>query len=50
MNLDNGYEFAFGPNLYQGGYVCLSIIGTWSGGPEESWNSDKNILQVLLSI
>ncbi|CAG9313801.1 unnamed protein product [Blepharisma stoltei] len=40
----------FGPNLYSSGYVCLSIINTWSGDPEEMWTPNKNILQVLLSI
>ena len=25
----------FNPNLYSNGYVCLSIINTWSGRPEE---------------
>jgi len=41
----------FNPNLYSDGYVCLSIIGTWSGGPEESWDASRStILQVLMSI
>ena len=22
----------FNPNLYQNGYVCLSLLGTWRGG------------------
>mmetsp|Transcript_21854 Transcript_21854/g.39846 ORF Transcript_21854/g.39846 Transcript_21854/m.39846 type:complete len:361 (-) Transcript_21854:355-1437(-) len=44
-------QVAFGPNLYSNGYVCLSIINTWSGDPEERWNpSYSNLLQVLLSI
>lgn len=43
-------EAYFGPNLYSNGYVCLSIINTWSGDESERWNSNKNILQVLLSI
>ena len=41
----------FNPNLYADGYVCLSIINTWSGSPEEMWNPESSsILQVLLSI
>jgi ubiquitin-protein ligase len=50
MTTANGLV-AFGPNLYSNGYVCLSIINTWSGDPEERWNpSYSNLLQVLLSI
>lgn len=50
MTTSNG-QVAFGPNLYSNGYVCLSIINTWSGDPEERWNpSYSNLLQVLLSI
>ncbi|PIA55393.1 hypothetical protein AQUCO_00800271v1 [Aquilegia coerulea] len=31
--------------------VCLSLLGTWHGGKEESWISEKStMLQVLLSI
>jgi ubiquitin-protein ligase len=41
----------FGPNLYSCGYVCLSIINTWSGSAEEMWQPERSsILQVLLSI
>ena len=41
----------FNPNLYDDGYVCLSIINTWEGSRAERWNpSYSNILQVLLSI
>jgi ubiquitin-protein ligase len=41
----------FNPNLYSNGYVCLSIINTWSGRPEEQWNpSSSTMLQVMLSI
>jgi ubiquitin-protein ligase len=41
----------FNPNLYSDGYICLSIINTWGGNPEEMWNpSHSNLLQVLLSI
>ena len=41
----------FNPNLYNDGYVCLSIINTWEASPEEMWNpSASTLLQVLLSI
>jgi len=44
MNLCKSSGFHFGPNLYRGGYVCLSIIGTWGGDEDESWSENKNIL------
>lgn len=50
LTTTGGGEAYFGPNLYSNGYVCLSIINTWSGDPEEQWSPNKNILQVLLSI
>lgn len=37
----------FNPNLYEGGKVCLSILGTWAG---PSWKSIMNIRLVLNSI
>ena len=37
----------FHPNLYIGGKVCLSILGTWSG---PSWASIMSLSTVLLSI
>ena len=52
----------FNPNLYayhptfQGhndrdGKVCLSLIGTWHGSPEEQWQPYKStIMQILISI
>jgi baculoviral IAP repeat-containing protein 6 len=30
--------------------VCLSLLGTWEGRPEEKWNSSSTFLQVLVSI
>ncbi|KAI3856406.1 hypothetical protein MKX03_034488 [Papaver bracteatum] len=39
------------PNLYGNGYVCLSLLNTWSGLPDQKWNpSQSTILQVLVSI
>ena len=33
------------------GKVCLSLLGTWPGRPEEGWNaSTSTYLQVLVSI
>lgn len=33
------------------GKVCLSLLGTWQGTPEEQWQPYKStIMQVLLSI
>ncbi|CAK5063285.1 unnamed protein product [Meloidogyne enterolobii] len=54
---DNGnvlkFKFFFfkDPNLYDDGNVCLSILNTWRGRPEERWNADtSSLLQVLVSI
>ncbi|PIO72107.1 ubiquitin--protein ligase [Teladorsagia circumcincta] len=40
----------FNPNLYNDGKICLSILGTWEGRPEEKWNSYCSLMQVLISI
>ncbi|KAG5448100.1 hypothetical protein CSKR_111612, partial [Clonorchis sinensis] len=41
----------FNPNLYADGHVCLSILNTWQGRPEERWDpKTSNLLQVLVSI
>lgn len=40
----------FNPNLYANGKVCLSILNTWPGRPEEQWSPHCTILQVLMSI
>lgn len=45
MTIDN--KTRFNPNLYEGGKVCLSILGTWSG---PSWTPVMNIRLVLISI
>lgn len=45
-----GNKIRFNPNLYNNGYVCLSLLGTWSGGKGETWTKESNLLQVLLSI
>jgi len=41
----------FNPNLYDNGYVCLSLLGTWDGGAGESWDSSRSsLLQLAVSI
>ena len=35
------------PNLYEDGLVCLSLLGTWDGKKEETWNAKAStFLQV----
>ncbi|ESN99491.1 hypothetical protein HELRODRAFT_113622 [Helobdella robusta] len=53
INLETtgGNSIRFNPNLYNDGKVCLSIINTWHGRPEERWHSQtSSFLQVLVSI
>ncbi|KAJ3351563.1 hypothetical protein HDU83_008827 [Entophlyctis luteolus] len=39
------------PNLYEDGKVCLSLLGTWSGTPTESWSpKTSTLLQLFISI
>ncbi|KDP27938.1 hypothetical protein JCGZ_19018 [Jatropha curcas] len=39
------------PNLYQNGYVCLSLLNTWGGSGNERWvPSHSSILQALVSL
>jgi ubiquitin-protein ligase len=43
-----GDGFRFNPNLYSSGYVCLSLLGTWTG---PSWDVENStLLQVFVSI
>lgn len=47
----DGGTVRFNPNLYNNGKVCLSLIGTWPGRPEEVWDPDtSNLLAVALSV
>lgn len=40
----------FNPNLYHDGKVCLSVLNTWHGRPEEKWNAHtSSFLQVIES-
>ena len=44
----NGGQFRFNPNLYDSGYVCLSLLGTWSG---PQWEGERGSLcQIFNSI
>jgi len=38
------------PNLYEGGRVCVSLLGTWMGRDNEVWSPSSTMLQVLVSI
>ncbi|XP_043273976.1 baculoviral IAP repeat-containing protein 6 isoform X1 [Venturia canescens] len=45
------HSVRFNPNLYNDGKVCLSVLNTWQGRPEEKWNAHtSSFLQVLVSI
>ncbi|KAJ7805167.1 hypothetical protein B0H14DRAFT_2881240 [Mycena olivaceomarginata] len=50
LRTTGGGTVRFNPNLYNGGKVCLSLLGTWEGRPEEKWTSSSTFLQVLVSI
>ncbi len=45
-----GGQVRFNPNLYNNGYVCLSLLGTWSGNGSENWCATSTIMQIILSI
>ncbi|KAI9219801.1 ubiquitin-conjugating enzyme [Blastocladiella britannica] len=50
LTTTNQNRTRFNPNLYAGGKVCLSILGTWRGEPGEMWNHAHGIQSVLISI
>ncbi|KAF9055950.1 hypothetical protein BJ165DRAFT_1429721 [Panaeolus papilionaceus] len=50
LRTTGGGSVRFNPNLYNCGKVCLSLLGTWPGRPEEQWTSKSTLLQVLVSI
>lgn len=51
LRTTGGGKVRFNPNLYNNGKVCLSLLGTWPGRPEEQWSPRKStLLQVLVSI
>lgn len=44
-------SFAFNPNLYANGTVCLSILGTYSAQASESWMPETStMMQIMISI
>ena len=46
----NGGRCRFNPNIYSGGKVCLSILGTWRAEPGEQWSSAQGLESILISI
>ncbi|KAF2750928.1 UBC-like protein [Sporormia fimetaria CBS 119925] len=46
----DGGQVRFNPNIYAGGKVCLSILGTWRGEPGEEWSSAQGLESILISI
>lgn len=38
------------PNLYENGFVCVSLLGTWSGKGSEKWTNDSNLCQLIVSL
>ncbi|RDB28691.1 hypothetical protein Hypma_016004 [Hypsizygus marmoreus] len=50
LRTTGGGTVRFNPNLYNCGKVCLSLLGTWAGRPEEQWSTKSTLLQVIISI
>ena len=49
METTGNHTVRFNPNLYNDGKVCLSVLNTWHGRPEEKWNAQtSSFLQVRL--
>ncbi|KAL7123747.1 hypothetical protein ABFS83_14G003500 [Erythranthe nasuta] len=46
----HSHGYHINPNLYKTGYVCLSLINTWSGEKNEMWTKKSTLLQILVSI
>ncbi|CAI8584124.1 unnamed protein product [Vicia faba] len=45
------FGYRLNPNLYSNGYVCLSLLNTWTGKKFERWDpATSTLLQVLVSI
>jgi ubiquitin-conjugating enzyme E2 Z len=49
ITTDGGHT-RFNPNIYAGGKVCLSILGTWRGERGEEWSSAQGLESILISI
>ncbi|KAJ5875109.1 uncharacterized protein N7473_012456 [Penicillium subrubescens] len=50
LQTTNRGQTRFGPNLYAGGKVCLSILGTWRAESNEQWTPVLGLETVLRSI
>ncbi|KAI6372276.1 hypothetical protein MCOR25_003793 [Pyricularia grisea] len=46
----NSGRTRFNPNIYAGGKVCLSILGTWRGERGEEWSAAQGLESILISI
>ena len=47
----HAHGLCLNPNLYSSGDICLSLLDTWLGSPDERWIPDKStMLQVLISL
>ncbi|KAL8087793.1 hypothetical protein AgCh_037803 [Apium graveolens] len=47
----HSHGLGINPNLYNNGYVCLSLLNTWNGSQKEMWiPKSSTMLQVLVSI
>ncbi|CUF41050.1 ubiquitin-conjugating enzyme E2-like protein, putative [Bodo saltans] len=48
----HSYNLRLNPNLYVDGYICLSLLGTWSSGDStETWlPATSSVMQILLSL
>jgi len=47
LNTSNG-RIRHNPNLYSTGKVCLSILGTWTGG--QTWSSQRTLYDAIIGI
>jgi len=51
LQTTGGGSHRFNPNLYDSGYVCLSLLGTWAGQKGETWSpKTSTFLQLAVSI
>lgn len=51
METTGHHTIRFNPNLYNDGKVCLSVLNTWHGRPEEKWNAQtSSFLQVCTTL
>lgn len=47
LDTTGGGSIRFNPNLYSCGKVCLSLLGTWRGNSNESWDPKHSTLYTL---